>query len=270
MTIPIHILSTGRTGTVFFSRLFGNLYPEVDAYHERGISRPVQILTNLYFDGLIPRQGPILAWKIFKGREVARCKKPYHLDANSFLYGISSVAPDLIPGLKVVHIVRDPRTYVTSHLNYARYKKSSFIANYLVPFWQPSPLLSGKIPMKKCLSLSRLEKYAWIWDFKNKVIESIENTEIPYLRIRFEDIFNTINPEENFSRMTDFIGLPRQSNVREFFNRPENQAPKDHIHEWTEWEPTQCLQLQEICGNLMTKYGYGDETAWQQKTGISK
>jgi hypothetical protein len=267
MTLPIVIISTGRTGTIFFARLIGELYPEVAAYHERGFSRPIQIFTNAYFARLFPKQGLILAWKAFKGREVLTCKKPFHLDANCFLYGLAAVEPRLIPELKVIHIVRDPRTYVTSHLNFAKYKATSFIANYLVPFWQPSPFLTRKIPWKQFSSFSRLERYSWIWDFKNNIMESIERTEIPYLRVRFEDIFYSESPEENFNLITDFIGLPRRTGIRERFFQPINKAPKNNFPEWTDWAASQCAQLHALCGKRMESYGYGNEAAWRIKIG---
>ncbi len=269
MTHPIQIISTGRTGTIFFSRLIGELYPEVAAYHERGLSRPIQILTNAYFARLFPKQGLILAWETLKGREVKTCEKPFHVDANCFLYGLAAVAPHLNPGLKVVHLVRDPRTYVTSHLNFFRFRPTSFIANYLVPFWQPSPFLTGHIPWKRFFSFSRLERYAWIWDFKNNIMELIEQTDVPYLRIRFEDIFYSKSPEQIFDKITDFIGLPRKTNIRERFSQIVNQAPKTSFPEWPDWAPSQCSQLQALCGVRMARYGYGTEPDWHQMIGIA-
>jgi hypothetical protein len=265
MTCPVVIVSTGRTGTSFFSRLIGDLYPQAASYHERGFSRPIQILTNAHFAGLIPKQVPVLAWKVFKEYELEKCDKPIHVDSNCFLYGLFAIAPDLYPRLKVIHIVRDPRTYVTSHLNYARFWPTSFIANYFVPFWQPSPFLTRKIPWRRFFSLSRFERYAWIWDFKNNIMESMEHSSTPYLRIRFEDIFHSTSPEQAFARITDFIGLPRRENVSERFFQPLNQAPRNTFPEWAHWTPRQCRQLQALCGVHMAKYDYGNESAWLEK-----
>ena len=153
-TQPILIISTGRTGTIFLSRLFSDLYPfdpaqgkpDVASYHERGASRLIQILTHLHFSHLFPKSGLKFTWKLLKGNEIVSCEKKFHIDANNFLYGLASLAPELYPNLKVIHIVRDPRTYVTSQLNFSRQKRTSFIANYLVPFWQPNPFIIGELP----------------------------------------------------------------------------------------------------------------------------
>lgn len=265
-TQPILIISTGRTGTIFLSRLFADLYPVSASYHERGASRPIQILTNLHFSHLLPKSGLKLAWKFLKGKELETCEKQFHIDANCFLYGLAPLAPELYPNLKVVHIVRDPRAYVTSHLNFSRQKGTSFIANYFVPFWQPNPFLTGEIPIYKAFGFTRFEKYCWIWNFKNRIMDGLENTDTPYLRIKFEDLFNTEDPESIFSKITDFIGLPRITGIRDRFHEPANTSLKTDFPEWPQWTQQQAAQLQSFCGGRMSKYGYGSEPEWLEKT----
>lgn len=264
-TQPVLIISTGRTGTIFLSRLFADLYPDAESYHERGLSRPIQILTNLHFSHLLPKSGLTLAWKYLKGNEIESCEKKFHIDANNFLYGLASLAPELYPNLRVLHIVRDPRTYVTSQLNFSRQKRTSFIANYFVPFWQPNPFLVGELPMSKFFGFTRFEKYCWIWNFKNCVMEGLENSATPYLRVRFEDLFNGGDPEELFGKVTDFIGLPRVTGIRERFREPANTSAKTNFPEWPQWTSKQAAQLQSFCGGRMSKYGYGGEAVWLEK-----
>ncbi len=264
-TQPILIISTGRTGTIFFSRLFADLYPASASYHERGASRPIQILTNLHFAHLFPKSGLKFAWKVLKGSEIETCKKLFHIDANNFLYGLAALAPELYPNLKVIHIVRDARTYVTSQLNFSLQKRTSFVGNYLVPFWQPSPFMTGEVAPSKIFNLTRFEKYCWIWDFKNRVMERLENTSTPYLRVRFEDIFNSNDPEYPFGRITDFIGLPPAKNIRDRFRQPANTSAKTDFPEWPKWTAAQAAQLMSFCGERMKKYDYGGETDWLEK-----
>jgi hypothetical protein len=268
-TQPILILSTGRTGTIFLARLFGELYPNVASYHERGNSRPIQIATNLHFAHLLPKSVLKIVWKSLKGREIPDCEKEFHLDANNFLYGLATLAPDLYPKLKVLHIVRDPRDYVTSQLNFSRQKRTSFIANYLVPFWQPNPFLIGEIPIHKFLNFSRFEKYCWVWDFKNRVMSRMENSPTPYLRVRFEDLFS-VNPEHVFQQVTNFLGFPPAEHIREKFREPANTSKPTFFPEWREWTPSQAVQLQALCGAQMQALGYGVEPEWQGKLQINR
>lgn len=264
-TQPILIISTGRTGTIFLSRLFADLYPDSASYHERGHSRAIQILTNLHFSHLLPKSALKFAWKILKGNEVLTCEKKFHIDANNFLYGLASLAPELYPNLKVLHIVRDPRMYVTSQLNFSIQKKTSFIGNYLVPFWQPNPFLVGEIPLNKAFGFTRFEKYCWVWDFKNRTMQRLESSSTPYMRIRFEDLFDTKNPEGLFQEITDFLGLPRSKNIREKFQEPANSSKTTFFPDWHNWTTHQAAQLQSLCGEQMNAYGYGNESEWLEK-----
>jgi hypothetical protein len=264
-TRPILIISTGRTGTIFFSRLFRDLYPQVASYHERGLSRPIQILTNLHFAHLFPKSGLDAAWRLLKGKEIETCRKPFHLDANCFLYGLAALSPHLYPDLRVIHIVRDPRSYVTSHLNFARQNGSSFIANHLIPFWQPNPFLIGEISLARARDFTRFDRFCWIWDFKNRVMASLEGSQTPYLRLRFEDIFNTQQPEQAFGQMTDFIGLPRLTGIGDRFSDPANASSRTLFPEWQHWTSAQCTRLQLLCGERMSLFGYGQEAAWAEK-----
>lgn len=264
-TQPILVISTGRTGTIFLSRLFADLYPDTASYHERGASRVIQILTHLHFSHLLPKSGLKFAWNILKGDEIETCKKQFHIDSNNFLYGLASLAPELYPNLKVLHIVRDPRAYVTSQLNFSLQKSASFIGNYLIPFWQPNPFLVGELPLRRAFGFTRFEKYCWIWNFKNRTMEKLENSKTPYMRIRFEDLFNGINLEEYFWKITDFLGLPRAQNIRKKFLIPANTSKTTLFPEWREWTPQQAAKLQSLCSEQMGKYFYGDETEWLDK-----
>lgn len=264
-TQPILIVSTGRTGTIFLSRLFRDLYPDSASYHERGNSRLIQILTNLHFSHLFPKSGLKLTWKILKGNEVETCEKKYHIDANNFLYGLASLAPELYPNLKVLHIIRDPRTYVTSQLNFSRQKRTSFIGNYLIPFWQPNPFLVGEIPVHQSFGFTRFQKYCWIWDFKNRVIAQLENSKTPYLCVRFEDLFESPKPEIEFNKITEFLGLGRVKDINQRFREPANSSKPTFFPNWEDWTAKQAKQLHELCGNQMKKYGYGNESTWLEK-----
>lgn len=263
-TQPILILSTGRTGTIFLARLFSSLYPMVDSYHERGNSRPIQILTNLHFSHLLPASVVRAAWKYFKGQEIATCEKDFHIDANNFLYGLAALAPELYPNLKVLHIVRDPRDYVTSQLNFSRQKRTSFIGNYLVPFWQPNPFLVGELPLTQAFHFSRFQKYCWVWDFKNRIMSRLNHSATPYLCVRFEDLFEN-NPEATFKQITEFMGLPQVEDILNHFSEPANSSKPTFFPEWRGWSSRQAAQLHALCGEQMQKYGYGNEPDWLGK-----
>ncbi|MFM8320035.1 MAG: hypothetical protein ACKOC5_03885 [Chloroflexota bacterium] len=267
---PIIIVSTGRTGTVFFAGLLADLFPNIEAFHERGFSHSLNILSNLYYSKLIPKSVLTTAWKAFKSRELNECQKPYIVEANTFLYGVVATAPELYPGLRVVHLVRDPRSYVRSHINWNAHRARSYVASRFVPFWRPNPFLVGQMPLAQAVRLSEFERYCWIWDFKNRAIQQLEKSSVPYLRLRFEDFFGGPAPEQQFNCMLEFMGLPPVSGVEARFRKPANEAKGDSFPAWQNWSPGMCARLVELCGPLMSAYGYGNEPVWIEKVQAGK
>jgi len=53
----------------------------------------------------------------------------------------------------------------------------------------------------------------------------------------------------------------------ELLKKKINTNPEGSFPQWTHWDPILCLQLEEICGDLMKKLGYGKENYWLKKTG---
>jgi hypothetical protein len=175
------ILSTGRTGTKFLAKLFNHLYMNnAITVHEGAFSRSINILTNLQFARLVPKQWVSIAWRLLRRPKLVGAKTAIYIDINNFMYGIVSIDPYIYSDIRIIHIVRDPREYVRSHINWADNRPISFIANYLIPFWQPSPLFSIASKKVRNLGLSKFTRFCWIWNFKNGVINSVQDSDTPY------------------------------------------------------------------------------------------
>ncbi len=266
----ILILSTGRTGTKFLAKTLQILLPQAAVFHEGGEkSRLVNILSHAQLVGIIPEKLPFYAWKmaILPGLRQAQEKKSIYIDANNHLYVFAIMNKDLYPSLKIIHIVRDPRDYIRSHINWSRSRLKSFIANYLTPFWQPSGFLMGDMSLSNWRDLSRLEKYAWIWVFKNRYIQQLETVNTPYLRVRFEDLFHSNDPGSVLNTMLSFIDVKIEGDLNLYFNKTIN-ASKVNIQSWPTWNAEICKKINIICGELMELYGYGSEPDWIQKCSI--
>lgn len=262
---PIVIVSTGRTGTGFLADLLQRRVPQAEAHHITPRSTWVNVLSNMHLSGLVPRRVLVAFVQMLKGRELERCTRPFFVDSNNHLYALVAIAPQLYPNLRVVHLVRDPRSYVRSHLNWARQRPKSFVANYLLPFWQPHPFLLGEMPLGRAIALSRFERFCWIWDFKNRLIASAATPGTPYLRLRFEDLFENSEPEPHFRRLLDFMGLPEIPGVGVEARRPHNETRRRRYPPWREWTPAQCARLHALCATRMAEYGYGAEEEWLEK-----
>jgi hypothetical protein len=264
------ILSTGRTGTMFIAQTLQAFAPEAEVFHEAGErSRLINILSHAHLSGFIPITIPLRMWSMVIGADLIACQKEYYIDSNNHIYALVSLKPDIYPGLKVIHIVRDPRTYVRSHINWSRHRLKSYIANYLTPFWQPNGFMVGEISFFQWRRLSRFQRFCWIWDFKNRMIEKITINNIPYLRIRFEDIFLGSNPETHLNKILDFIGMPHVIYENHWFSKPINPGVKSSFPTWQSWTRQMCNQLVDLCGDTMNRYGYGDELEWLEKIDVA-
>ncbi|MCA9978413.1 MAG: hypothetical protein KC413_21785, partial [Anaerolineales bacterium] len=242
------------------------MFPDrVESYHERGQSRLINILTNAHFAGMLPRSLLFSAWQQWKQPELNAQQKPYYIEVSNHLYGAVLLLPELWSQIQIVHIVRDPRSYVRSHVNWARHRAKSFIANYLVPFWQPNPYLIGEMRLGEWIRLSKFEHFCWIWDFKNRKMAELEHADVPYLRIYFEDFFQADHPEVSQDELLHFMGLPVQQNTAVNFSRRVNPTQTKSFPSWPDWTPQQCARLDQICGASMRKFGYGGEAEWQKK-----
>ena len=264
----ILFLSTGRTGTKFLASVLRDTVPDADVFHEAGErSRLINILSHANLSGVTPASLTLKAWQraISGPLDKSQESSNYYIDANNHIYILAVNHPDLYPGLKIVHIVRDPRTYTRSHLNWSHSRVKSFLANYLTPFWQPSGFLTGDMPLGEWLRLSKLERFAWVWSFKNKYINQLEGSPTPYLRIRFEDLFSEFNPGSTYQEILDFIGLTDNKTTEGYFQQTINASKNRRIPEWTQWSNSQCRIIDHLCREGMEKYGYGNEPEWIKK-----
>lgn len=261
----ILLLSTGRTGTKFFAKLLSGWSDEALVFHASPNSPKLNILSNMVLQGFLPEFILEKAWRHYKENEIFLNDKPLYIDSNNHLYALPWILPNLYPNLSVVHIVRDPRSYICSHINWAHQRKKSYFANFILPFWQPNAFLLGEMGAAEWLSLSQVERFAWIWHFKNNLISKLPERNIPYYRLKFEDYFEG-GSEVSKRALFDFLRLDVKK-AHKSTNEVENVSSKGKAPGWQYWTDAQCRGVQRICGELMSKYGYGAEPNWLERVG---
>jgi len=233
-------VSTGRTGTDFFTDLFNNVIENTWSLHEpkpafrtrghRLMSHKHSTYEKYYFS--LPRR----AWQM-------KHEEEWYVETNYHLFAAIPLLRDAFPDALVFHIIRDGRDVVTSWLNRMRYINN----DHMTPF-------DVKDDPAQALwhTWSPLQKLAWYWKTVNE--HAIANS--PDMVIKFEDVFKN-DKEKIFEILDQFEGISYdKEKVREAMNRKVNKNKSDFFPKYSEWPSHWKEQFWEIAGETMEKYGY--------------
>jgi len=255
--IALFILSTGRTGTTALAEYMGELGGRVTSVHEPKPSRVLRIASNRYLCGRMSRTELIRRYHVCRKNLFRRIETPVYIESNPFLHGFIEVLGELLPSPKVLHIVRDPRTYVPSYINYGGLSGLKGLAVRFLPFWMIKPDLLEPQSGLRWNAMSDIERFAWRWDRVNGILDkgaAIYGDQ--YRRVRFEDIF--ADPAAAITDICQWIGLeekyPTPAKKKQY--RRVNASVRRRVSPWEEWEETDRHTLYEFCGERMVRYGY--------------
>jgi hypothetical protein len=246
------ILSTGRTGTMLLTHLLQKQYPNWMVVHEPSYSRGQYLLGN--FSEYMPLVKPaLLRWfkvsrdKLFHKRST----KIGCIEINPMLCALTDIIPKAVNPLRVVHIVRDPRTWVESMRIFKASHRFRSLIGY-IPFNHPAP----KIKYRDHSKLNEYERLLWRWRRFNENLSQLENHCDSYCLIRFEDLIGSdlqLKQEcmRNIIKTLDIDGDP---DVSWYVNPPSLNIRTDN--QQFHFSQIESGQLHEVCGELMERYGY--------------
>lgn len=252
MNNPIFLLSTGRTGTKFFSKFFSNYCQNISSYHTTSYTRFLNLLGNMYGMNLLSKNNVIFFWKKLKYDEIKSHASRY-IECNPYYYNMLDVIMHFFPNAKFIIIVRAPKSFICSHIKWEKQRLKSFIANQLIPFWQPVSYLT-QLKGITFNHYQRVEFYSRVWTKKNEaLLKSIENKENAIM-IKFENIFDPMTGIENIERLVEWAGISLKSPItNEVITKKLNVTKAPDIFLWD----GHCDKIMnEFCGVLMKKMGY--------------
>jgi len=233
-------VSTGRTGTDFFTNFFNNvvenswsLHEPKPAFRTRGhqlMSRPHTLYEKYYFS--IPRK----LWHL-------KHKEEWYVETNYHLFAAIPLIRDAFPDALVFHIVRDGRDVVTSWLNRNRYITNDHMTPFHIPGDPAQALWAGWNP---------LQKLAWYW----KTVNNHAQAQNPDMTIKFEELFKT-NKALIFDILAKFDGLVYdEEKVRASLEQKVNRNRLEFYPKYAEWPQHWKDQFWEIAGETMERFGY--------------
>lgn len=259
----VFILSTGRTGTMALAQNLDKAYDEVTAVHEPKPVRHFRLLSNRIASGrTVPTAVSVKLLKAARGRRLRALQSPIYVESNWYLYGLVDALVAAFGRVKILHVVRDPRTIVPSFINYGSFTGLKGFASRCLPYWYLRPEQCLVNPLGRSWSeLSPAERVAWHWLAVNghidRAIAGAGDT-IEGRRVLYEDLFSPQHPA-----MTDllhWIGLPvTAERTAQVQGQRANASPKGGSS-WQRMDQAERDRVLAMCGQLMTTYGYDPTT----------
>jgi hypothetical protein len=289
----VFIVSGGRTGTKFFAVQLGRLFDDVLAVHEPDTlstsfaETAGKIRTfgfrHMIVDRLLGRTGIRQLSEAFLSKELSadeavRCmqaaRKSYYalvphptiIESNYAWYGLVTLLGTAFDNVKVLSIVRDPRDWVRSQMNWG----SQFGARdwaYRFGFGKLNPARLGDTEYAAAWSsMGRFSRLCWLWRTIYNALN--DASRLPFVHTeRYEDLFLDAKNLLRLKRTLEFLFDEGGREIPPL----ESTFVRERIHgnlsytfpRWQEWTNEQASQLQEICGALMQEYGYGGEPEWR-------
>ena len=250
--MKIYFLSTGRAGTSLLYRVFDELYPDINISHQTNWSRFLNVAGNLPF-----RDKSIFSlYALLKKTEIP----------NSTVDPLLSVPISRViqftkintTEYKIIHLVRDPRTFVSSFMNW---KNSSFkkkILHYVIPFWQPTQRLNSGLTIKERIAFDKFKQFCYVWTYKNDMFHRLFSNGNNYFLLRLEDLTDPVTSKKVFTELIAFLDLPLRNEMDfpDLLSKKMNVSKKKSFPGYQNWTFDQKEYLKKVCGPLMCQFGY--------------
>ncbi len=254
------IVSSGRTGTQFLAAYFDKNYEDVVALHEPRPSYALRMYTNAYLAGDVSDEKMAAVLKRKREKLMRTVSTPTYIESNGYLAGFLPVLDQVWPDPSVIHIVRDPRTYVVSALNHQEANRLKKIFNRYVPRWLPDVNRILGITEK----LTPLGYYGAFWMLVNDAVRRNAHRVHAYQRIHHEALFG--EDYAGLQSICEFLSLEyKESELPVSPDTPINKSRSTRVGHWSTWPPTTCAELHRVCSPLMQEYGYGLEETWLER-----
>jgi hypothetical protein len=250
------VVSTGRTGTTALAQHLSASYDNVCAVHEPRPSWRLRRASAMSLCGRLDKPRLVELLAAARRRLVGRIDKPIYIESNPFLGGFIEAFDEVFERPLVVHLVRDPRTFIRSSMNFGTFRGLKNLAQGLIPWWLPRPELMANPRGPTWRQMSRPQRLAWYWGMLNRELgrgEALFGER--YLRMRFEDLF--ARDGAGMHRLIDFVGLPRNARLADEANRGNiNASHGSAFPPFAAWPAELKESLAGHCGQLMSMYGY--------------
>jgi hypothetical protein len=252
----VFVVSSGRTGTTALAQHLERCFSQVRAMHEPSPSWRLRRASAKALCGRMTRDQLVVLLASSRRKLLASIDRPIYVESNPYLGGFIEAFGDVFDAPRIVHVVRDPRTFIRSSMNFGTFRGVKQLAQGLIPYWLPKPEHCAGPCVKRWGDMAEPERLAWYWELINRELNRGQELYGPnYLRVRFEDLF--ARDGSGLHRLTDWIGLPRNEELAAASNSENvNASGKGRFPKWDEWDAQLKEQVLGHCRKLMVLYGY--------------
>lgn len=293
------ICSTGRTGTSYFASVLPEVIegsfcvhePDVwDGLTRRSLERVrrfgvyhmivgrvlgttgLRNLSQRYLGGKITLEMLAEAVRRQRSSYYQSIEADLIIESNGQWFGVLPALPRIFRYYRVVGIIRDARTWLASTMNFGRVHGPKDWVTRL-GFRRLDPQLVGdRQYMERWSGMTTFERVCWTWRGINTVLDETIAADANGRMYRYEDLFLNSASGARIEDMLQFITSfsdRRFSHAfsKDLLDRRVHAISRDAFPDWQAWDREQARTLQEICGPLMEKYGYGSEPRWLELLG---
>lgn len=250
------VLSAGRTGTLFLTGTLPRLEPSWKVEHEPSLSRRMFMLQNAADHG-VPLTGELARRLLAQSRRRQLASLDggsVRIEINPFLSPLTMYLVDQVKPLHVVHMVRDPRTWIPSMANFKAAGWRRFVID-AIPFARPVH------PMARpgWIFRSRLERHAWWWRRTNENILALASVAASFRVVRYEDLFLRGEGAYRAALAEIVVGLGGCADPASMPEPSRNRVNPGRTGKTPAWEMFAACDrdmVLGIVGPLMTRLGY--------------
>jgi hypothetical protein len=234
------ILGTGRIGTTWLAGLL-DAVPGARVMHE-----PVPVEQVAHAEALMhpDRAEPYL--RNFRLREmalrVAATDPTIYGEVNSALRRHAEAFRRLAPAIRILHMVRDARSYVPSVMARSRFTQADLIHG------EDRPPTAEIAPQWR--TMDRFSKVCWMWTQENAYLRRHSDG-----LLRFEDV--TADYGLFTAQVLKPLGIEIDRSLwEEHVRRPLNVTRGPRYAPFAEWPRAQVETFWQLCGEEMARYHY--------------
>ncbi len=288
----VFIVSGGRTGTQFFGDRLKDIIEDCWSEHEPDLVFGFSRITfkrirrfglwHMIFGRILGRRGVrVIGKKYLSGKleeesvldKIRIMRKHYHQTLNENLiiesYGMWWMLTPQIkkvwPDAKILCVIRDPRTWIESWLKYEPDRRNSVWKELVLRGNVTPEMMGDKNWAERWSNMSQVSKLAWEWNSIYNSLYQYSLVESSIKLVRFEDIFSD---EEAMNEVLDFVSHHKdrtyQIKDNELANFTKNRINSSSGEglSWQSWRREDALAVNEICGAMMKRFHYGEESEW--------